>query len=58
MAASDRIEYAIAIKQWCDAHPGATDNDLREMLEKIEKRIVGSINVQPNGKLGWQVVVR
>lgn len=54
MAANDRIEYALAIKQWCDAHPGSTDDDLREFLERVEKKIVNSICVQSNGKLGWQ----
>lgn len=55
MAANDRIEYAISIKQWCDAHPGATDDDLREMLERIEKKIGNSIIVKSNDKLGFRV---
>jgi len=56
MAANDRIEYAISIKQWCDSHPGTTDDDLREMLERIEKRISSSIIVKSNDRLGFKTL--
>lgn len=39
MCEKTRIDYALSIKQWCDAHPGATDLDLINFLQRVEQTI-------------------
>lgn len=47
MSAQSRIKYAVSIKHWCDTHPGATDQELVEFLERIEHRVVHSCYEHP-----------
>ena len=37
---SERIEFAVSIKHWCDIHPNASDDELRMFLEQIENTVL------------------
>lgn len=50
MTAQARINYAVTIKHWCDNHPNATDQELVEFLEEIERRVARRIFLESKEK--------